>query len=51
MAKRKRKDPAAVRLGRKGGRARVKTTSKERLSEIGRAGAAARWAHRRAAGR
>lgn len=41
------KNPAAVALGRlggaKGGRARAKNLSKERLSEIGRKGAEARW--------
>lgn len=41
------KDPAAVALGRKGGlkggKARAAKLSKERLSEIGKAGAKARW--------
>lgn len=44
----KKKDPAAVSLGRrggkKGGKARARNLSKERLSEIGREGAEARWA-------
>lgn len=43
----KRKNPAAVALGRrggkKGGKARAKKLSKKRLSEIGRAGARKRW--------
>jgi hypothetical protein len=41
------KDPLAVELGRrggiKGGKARAKKLSKKRLSEIGKAGAKARW--------
>lgn len=41
------KDPAAVALGRKGGlkggKARAKKLTKEQLSEIGKAGAKARW--------
>lgn len=41
------KDPAAVSLGRKGGlkggKARAEKLSKERLSEIARQGAKARW--------
>lgn len=41
------KDPAAVALGRKGGKkggkARAASLSKERLSEIGRKGARSRW--------
>ena len=41
------KDPAAVSLGRKGGlkggKARAEKLTKEKLSEIGRAGAEARW--------
>jgi hypothetical protein len=43
-----KKNPAAVALGRlggkKGGPARAKKLSKKRLSEIGRKGAAKRWA-------
>lgn len=44
------KDPAAVALGRKGGlkggKARAKNLTKEQLSEIGKAGAKARWAEK-----
>jgi hypothetical protein len=40
----KRKDAAAVSLGRRGGKARARKVSKERLSEIGKAAAAKRWA-------
>ena len=47
-AAKRRKDPAAVALGRKGGlkggKARAAKLSRERLSEIGRQGATARWA-------
>ena len=39
----KRKNPAAVKLGALGGKARARKASKKRLSEIGRKGAAARW--------
>jgi hypothetical protein len=39
----KRKNPAAVKLGALGGKARGRKASKKRLSEIGREGAAARW--------
>lgn len=39
----KRKNPAAVKLGALGGKARARKASKKRLSEIGREGAAARW--------
>ena len=43
----KRKNPAAVALGRlggmKGGYARARALSKEQIQEIGRKGAAARW--------
>lgn len=46
------KNPAAVALGRlgglKGGHARAKKLGKARLSEIGKAMAAARWAKRKA---
>jgi general stress protein YciG len=45
--RRKKKDPAAVALGRrgglKGGKARAANLTPEQLSEIGRKGAAARW--------
>ena len=37
------KDAAAVRLGRRGGKARAANRTKEELAEIGRRGAAARW--------
>jgi hypothetical protein len=40
----KRKDPAAVALGRKGGRARTSALTKEQRSEIASAAAKARWA-------
>ena len=46
----KRKNPAAVALGRKGGKkggkARAANLTTEQLSEIGRMGAAKRWAKR-----
>jgi hypothetical protein len=46
----KRKNPAAVALGRKGGkkggRARAANLTAEQLAAIGRMGAAARWAKR-----
>lgn len=46
------KNPAAVALGRlgglKGGPARAKKLSKERLSEIGRAAVNARWSKQKA---
>lgn len=37
------RDPAAQALGRKGGIARKRNLSLERLTEIGKQGAAARW--------
>ena len=37
------KDPAAVALGRKGGKARADSLSKKRRSEIARKAAASRW--------
>lgn len=37
------KDPAAVALGRRGGKARADSLSKKKRAEIARAGAAARW--------
>ena len=40
----KRKDPAAVALGRKGGLARLKTMTAEELTRIARQAAQARWA-------
>jgi len=46
----KRKNPAAVALGRKGGKkggkARAANLTPEQLSEIGRMGAAKRWKKR-----
>jgi len=39
----KKKMPAAVELGRRGGFARAKKASRQKLTEIGRKGAAARW--------
>ena len=46
----KRKNPAAVALGRKGGKkggkARAANLTPEQLSEIGRMGAAKRWEKR-----
>lgn len=48
IAEEQGKDSAAVALGRKGGlkggKARAQKLSKEQLSEIGKAGAKARWA-------
>jgi hypothetical protein len=40
----KKKDPAAVALGKKGGKARAKKLTPEELSEQGRKAVAARWA-------
>jgi general stress protein YciG len=37
------KDPAAVALGRKGGKSRAKNLTADQLREIGRKGAEARW--------
>jgi general stress protein YciG len=46
----KKKNPAAVELGRKGGKARLKKLTPEQRAEIarrgGKAGAAARWGKR-----
>jgi general stress protein YciG len=39
----KKKMPAAVELGQRGGLARARKASRRKLSEIGRKGAAARW--------
>jgi hypothetical protein len=39
----KRKNEAAVQLGRKGGKARAKNLSPEELSEQGRKAVEARW--------
>jgi general stress protein YciG len=43
----KKKDPAAVALGRKGGKARAKSLSPERRSEIARKAVEAREAKRK----
>jgi hypothetical protein len=43
MAKKKKPNPAAVKLGSLGGKARAKNLSKRDLSKIGRKAAAARW--------
>jgi hypothetical protein len=40
---RKRKNPAAMALGKLGGEARAKIATPKKLSEIGKRGAAARW--------
>jgi len=39
----KRKNSAAVALGRKGGKARLKTMTKEQRSELAKKAAKARW--------
>jgi hypothetical protein len=39
----KRKNPAAVALGRKGGRARMKKMTAEERTNLGRQAAKARW--------
>ncbi len=39
----KKKNPAAAALGRKGGKARAKNLSPEKLSEQGRKAVEARW--------
>lgn len=39
----KRKDPAAVSLGRRGGKARLKKMTSEERAAVARAAAAARW--------
>jgi hypothetical protein len=43
LAKTKRKNPAAVALGRRGGKKRAENLSPEELSEQGRRAVAARW--------
>ena len=43
----RRKDPAAVALGRKGGRARVKNQTPEERIESARRAAEARWAQQK----
>jgi len=40
---RRKKNPAAVSLGRLGGRARAKNAPASKLSQIGKKGAKARW--------
>jgi hypothetical protein len=42
MAKRK-KNPAAVALGKRGGKARLKKLTPEKRSEVAKIAAAARW--------
>jgi hypothetical protein len=44
----KRKNPAAVLLGRKSGKARMKKLTPEKRSEVARQAAAARWAGHKA---
>jgi hypothetical protein len=44
MVKKKDKDPHAVALGRKGGKARIEKMTPERRSEIARKAVLARWA-------
>jgi len=43
VKRKKRKNPAAVALGRKGGKARVKNLSPEERSESARKAVQARW--------
>jgi hypothetical protein len=47
----KKKNPAAVALGRRGGKARKKSQTKEQLSEQGRAAVQARWAKAKKGGK
>jgi len=42
----KKKDPAAVKLGRRGGKANMAKLSKEQRSALGKLAAAARWGKR-----
>jgi hypothetical protein len=44
MSKRREKDPHAVALGKKGGKARIQKITAERRSEIARNAVLARWA-------
>ena len=44
MARKKEKDPHAVYLGRRGGKARIQKLSPEQRSEIARKAARVRWA-------
>lgn len=46
--KRKRKDPAAVALGTKGGKKRVKNQTKEERSDSARHAVTVRWVNARA---
>jgi hypothetical protein len=41
---RKKKDPAAIAMGRKGGRARMRTMTPQQRRESARRAARARWA-------
>jgi hypothetical protein len=41
-----KKNPAAVQLGRKGGKARLRTMTAEQRQEIAKKAAAARWGKR-----
>lgn len=45
----KRKNPAAVQLGRRGGKARLKKMTPEQRSEVAKMGAAARWGYKKVA--
>jgi hypothetical protein len=47
----KTKDPAAVALGKKGGKARAKKLTPEELSEQGRKAVQTRWAKAKKAGK
>jgi len=42
----KKKNPAAVQLGRRGGKARLKKMTPEQRSEVARTAVRARWAKR-----
>jgi len=44
MVKKREKDPHAVALGRKGGKARIDKMTPERRSDIARKAVQARWA-------
>ncbi|MBI3680716.1 MAG: hypothetical protein HY235_09995 [Acidobacteria bacterium] len=46
--KKTRKDPAAVKLGRRGGKARLRTMTPEQRSEHARMAVMARWAKKAA---
>lgn len=49
MADATQKNPHAVALGKRGGKARVKSMTPEQLSEAGRAAVNKRWAEKRKA--